>query len=116
MIRIKVHEFTGVELALRLMNDDAFWEYAAKEWRKRISKFTPTDTGNLDANVTIRPKQIEYNAPYAPYVYHGEGMNFKRDQHPLASAHWDEAAKASELPQLIDTLQAAVATGRFFKA
>lgn len=106
-IRVKV---IGVEklyneIPRRLMTADDFWTFAANEWHRLISKYTPKDTGTLMNNVTIKPKQIEYNSPYAMHVYHGDRMNFRKDQNPLACAHWDEAAQESELPKLIQVLQ-----------
>ena len=44
-------------------------------------------------------------------VYGGEGMNFRRDKHPLAAPRWDLAAAKAQKPALIRALQAYVDGG-----
>ena len=79
--------------------------------------------------------EITHTAPYAHYQYEGEAygpsfpvyqngkivgyrslkhkskhptgksLKYKRDRHPNATSHWDQAARSTELPGLIRDLQ-----------
>ena len=86
-----------------------FWADVAVEWHRLYTPYVPMDTGRLASDVTIDSAggRITHGAPYASRLYNGQGMNFNRDKHPLASARWDQAAAPSELGKL-----AAYATGR----
>lgn len=84
--------------------------YTAKEWKRLIDQFTPFRTGNLMNNVTIRPWEITYNAPYASEVYnadgiHGKAKNFNTNLHPLAGPRWSERAQPSEISKLIHSVE-----------
>lgn len=81
-----------------------FWTFAATEWWRLITPYTPMDTGTLFESVHIRPKEIEYYQPYAHRVYTGDYMNFRTDKHPLASARWDEVARPTQERKLIKSL------------
>ncbi len=100
------------KLAAKVQNDKAFWTYAANEWHRLISPWTPMRTGNLYRNVTITPGEIKYNAPYAYAVYYATNRNFNPTLHPLATAKWDRAARPSQEDKLIDTLQDYIDSGR----
>lgn len=96
----------------RKINDDSFWTFAANEWHRLISPYTPFRTGTLDNNVSIKPREIHYNAPYAAIVYH-RNANFRKDIHPLASNQWDAAAIAGKQDEsLISSMQNYVKSGR----
>ena len=73
--------------------------FAAATWHKLYTPFVPMDTGNLASNVSYSTEggmgTITHAGPYAAYQYYGSGFNFRRDKHPLASAHWDQAARAA---------------------
>lgn len=120
---------------LAKVNGDEFWKFGATEWWKLITPYTPMETGTLFESTTIRPKEIEYNAPYAHYLYHGELMvdpetgssyakkdakkvyagtelQFDKSKHPLASKEWDKAAEPTQKPKLIDSMQKYVDSGR----
>lgn len=122
----------------KIMNDDAFWTFAASEWHKLYLPYVPVDSGNLGAEqVVIRPKEIEHTAPYAHYQYEGivYGPNYpimeggrvvgyyskpnKRPtgarlkyRNPKASAKWDQAAAGTQLPNLVASLQTYIDSGR----
>lgn len=114
------------------VDGDAFWTFAATEWWRLITPYTPVDSGNLSQQVTIEPKTITYTAPYAHYQYVGEvyGPNIpimqggvvvgffspkgqpkhptgsKLNYHsPLASARWDKAAEPTQKSALIARVQ-----------
>lgn len=93
-------------------NDPAFWTYAATQWHKLYAPYVPMASGMLTETVRIKPKEIEHTVPYARYQYEGTGFNFRRDQHPKASAKWDKAAAATQAPKLAQSLQAYIDSGR----
>lgn len=121
---------------LKKIDNDEFWTFAASEWHRLISPYTPKKTGNLIENVTIRPKEIEYKSPYAHYQYEGKVMGknyhdpdsgfwsplkkkytggnlkYKTDKNKDASKEWDKAAKPKQEEKLIDALQDYVDSGR----
>lgn len=82
-------------------DNDMFWMRMANEWYRLLGKYTPRDTGNLMESVAIAPKEIIYTALYANKVYRSRWMNFRKDKNPYATAVWDVAARATELPKLI---------------
>lgn len=67
-----------------------------KEIEMQIGPFVPMQTGALLDNTTVDETGITYNSPYAKRLYEGEGFNFSKEKHPLATAHWDKAAMASK--------------------
>ena len=62
-------------------------------------------------DVRFGPGTIEHRAPYARRVYHGEGLDFRRDRHPLAVAKWDRAAEKALKPELLRRLQSFIDEG-----
>lgn len=126
-------------MANKLENDSAFWTYAASEWHRLYAPYVPFESGALRDSVTIAPKTITHNAPYAHYQYTGEvyGPNYpitqngvrvgyfstpNRPKHPTgkrlkyknpkAAAKWDQVAAATQTPKLISSLQAYIDSGR----
>ena len=58
--------------------------------------YVPYNTGQLANSVQVGYEGIRYSAvkdghQYAAEAYNGSGMQFRTDQHPLASAKWDKA-------------------------
>lgn len=96
---------------LAKVNDNRFWLYAAQQWHRLYSPYVPMRTGMLMNTVRITPHQVEHTVPYAAAMYNGR-FNFRKDQHPLASREWDKAAKATQLPKLVRSLQGYVDSGR----
>lgn len=99
-------------LADKAGNDRAFWTFAATEWHRLYAPYVPMREGFLTNNVIIRPKEIEHAVPYARRLYNGAGFRFNRNQHPKASAKWDQAAAPTQLPKLISSMQAYIDSGR----
>ena len=110
-IKITVINNVDVPKNVRKMNDDALWTFAANEWHRLISPYTPFRTGTLDNNVSIKPREIHYNAPYAAIVYH-RNANFRKDKHPLATKEWDKAAIPSQGSKLVSAMQSYVDSGK----
>lgn len=97
----------------KVQSNKTFWNTAHLEWWRLMQPYTPFQTGALMNNVTITEKGIKYKSPYAHKMYDGTGINFRSDKHRLASAHWDKAAKPSQLPKLAQTLNNYIKSGRF---
>lgn len=101
------------KIAAKITENKEFWTIAHLEWWRLYKDFVPCQSGRLWEDVTITEKSIKHNAPYAHRVYEGDNFNFRKDEHRLASARWDEAAKPSQLPELARTLTNYIKSGRF---
>ena len=117
-----------------------FWTYAASEWHRLYRPYVPFKEGALYGQVNITGGNgvgtIEHTVPYAHYAYEGlvYGPNVPITQggavvgyfspvspkHPtgamlrfsgMGSRHWDEAAKPTQFPALVHSLQAFVDSG-----
>ena len=74
--------------------------FMASTWQRLYDPFVPMDTGllahdSVDVYVEDGAGVIHHKAPYAAITYYGTGRNFSREKHQLATARWDEAAKAA---------------------
>lgn len=103
-IDIKVN-LNKLQIVEKIDNDE-FWKFAATQWHRLITPFTPMRTGILFESVIITPGVIEYTEPYAHHVYdrktkNDKKINFRKDKHPLASAEWDKAAMPTQKDELI---------------
>lgn len=119
---------------------EKFWTYAASEWHRLYRSYVPFKEGILYNTVNITGGNgngiIEHTVPYAHYAYEGlvYGPNVPIVQggqvvgffsptapkHPtgkmlhysgMGSRHWDEAAKPTMFPLLINSLQGFVDSG-----
>lgn len=109
-LNVKTH-VNSAKLAKAIENDSHFWLFAAAEWHKLYQPYVPFQTGTLAHQVTIAPGEITHNAPYAAKCYNGK-FNFRKDKHPLATSHWDEAAEATQMPKLTAAMQKYIDSGR----
>ncbi len=93
-----------------------------------MSPYVPMDSGMLDQNVNITPYYVEYKVPYAHYQWTGKvfvddrgstyarrntskhatnrDIQYSKDQHPLASDHWDRAMWATKGQDFCDDITA----------
>ena len=69
--------------------------FVATTFARYMNKYVPMDTGMLAQNLFIQPFSVTYNQPYASEVYEGTKLNFSKEKHPLATAHWDKACVAA---------------------
>lgn len=112
MSKVTVTSHINVNELMSKLDDSQFWTFAASEWHRLYTPWVPFDQGYLTKLVEITPKTIEHTTPYARRIYEGEGMNFQKTQHPLASAYWDIAAMPTQETKLIDALQSYVDSGK----
>lgn len=136
-VKVDVHGITA-----KAENDTAFWIYAAAQWHRLYKDYVPMAEGDLYNRVTIAPKEITHNAPYAHYQYEGivygpnipitengtvvgffsppgkpksktgRKLKYNKGLHPKASAKWDKAAAPAQLPKLASSLQNYIDSGR----
>ena len=134
-MQLGVQNKLNISNIMRRFEDDALWTFAATEWHKLISTYTPMQTGALFESVDIHPGEIEYKQLYAHYLYHGmlmvdpitgssyaepgakkvytsTNLSYQKDKHPLATKEWDKAAEPIQGPKLIDAIQNYIDSGR----
>lgn len=139
---MRVETKINVPETVKQVRDPTFWKYAASEWHRLITPYTPMETGTLSESVEIKGEKgngsIEYTAPYAHYQYEGKVMGpsfynpdfgfwsppgkpkhytgaslkYSKEKHPLASAKWDKAAEPTQKPKLIRAMQGYIDSGR----
>lgn len=84
-----------------------------------MDKYVPFDTGALaettviDGGTTsnVSPSYITYSQPYAHKIYEGDGFNFQKDKHDLATSHWDKQMVTAEMDEIEEELQSFVNRG-----
>lgn len=141
-IKLTVENEIKVSDYLDPVRSDKFWKYAATQWHRLYKDWVPMKSGALYNRVTIEPKTITHTAPYAHYAYMGQvygpnipitegkrvtgffsqpnrakkptgkALNFSKQFHPKASAKWDQAAKPTQFPKLVEELQDYVDSGK----
>lgn len=79
--------------------------YFGQEAARLMDPYVPYDQGQLAENYIVTEEYIEYQQPYAHRQYNGTNFNFSRDQHPLATAKWDEAMMKAKKEQLVKAVQ-----------
>jgi hypothetical protein len=97
--------FDKDKIVSAVQEDDELGMYAAEALRKLVEPFVPYNTGRLCHDVTIKPFEIHYNAPYAETVYNDLKRNFRKDKHPLATANWVEVAMPTIRDYLAQDIQ-----------
>lgn len=75
------------------------------------SPYVPMDTGMLDQTVEITEDYVHYKVPYAHYQWNGNGFNFSRDKHPLATSHWEKAMAVAKGAQLARDIEGYIKRG-----
>lgn len=92
-------DLNELKIMAKVTNNN-FGLYAAEQWKKLISPYTPRDTGKLEDTAQIQPWEIIYDPinpqngyHYARKVYYGIGLNFQTTNNPYATHHWDKAAE-----------------------
>lgn len=102
-INVDIPNISGV--SRRLFTPEVM-KYANTRLHAYCSPYVPMDTGMLDQTVDITPEYVHYKVPYAHKVHDGDGMNFSKDKHPLATAHWERSMAVAKGQQLADDITA----------
>lgn len=120
---------------LGFIRGDELGYFAAQSYQRRLTQYVPMQQGVLYNSADVRPWEIEYNQPYARYLYGGivyatnhpvmEGdrvvghfsqrgrkkhptnraLKFDQNQHNKACAKWDKVAEPVQKPILIREMQ-----------
>ena len=121
-VKIDSINFVRVEEKLRKLADEETMRQIHNSFATFLDPYVPMDTGMLAQGVTVTPEYIQYNAPYAHYMYTGivygpnipivengevvgyfsppgkkknptgAQINYNREMHPQATHHWDKRA------------------------
>ena len=138
-MELKIENHVNIPSIMLKVENPAFWKYAASEWWKLLTPYTPMDTGTMSESVKLTGEAktglVEYRAPYAHYLYRGElmvdpatgssyakqgakkvyaGQDLKisMEKHHRASKEWDKAAEPLQKPKLIRAMQGYIDSGR----
>lgn len=65
--------------------------FLAETCAKEMNPYVPMDTGMLSQNYITEPFKVTYTSVYAHRQFNGDGFNFSKEMHPLATSHWDKA-------------------------
>lgn len=90
-ISIDVKMYHPRETAERICNSDQVGLFLAETCARHMMPYVPMDTGVLSQTYTTDPFKVTYTSIYAHYQYEGTNFNFSKEQHPLATSHWDKA-------------------------
>lgn len=109
---------TGIEVTtnidiprvLKKIDNDAFWTFAASEWHRLYARYVPYRNGDLYNNVTIKPKEVVHNMPYASEVY-STNRRYRTRPHDLATSQWDKHAAPTQGQKLVSAMQKYVDRG-----
>ena len=88
----KVTVSAPLRQALKKCLDDETKIFANKVFNRYLYPYTPYVTGTMAETVEFYPDGIHYDAKYASRNYDGVGLNFSKENHPLAQAKWGEVA------------------------
>lgn len=105
------------EIINRIFDDETI-TYIHTRLHAFMSPFVPMDSGALDQTVDITPDCVHYKSPYAHFQWTGKvfvdergstwarrseskhqinkDLQYSKDQHPLASSHWEKAMMTSK--------------------
>lgn len=106
-MKITVKEVTlaNQQKTIQRILGDGVKVYANTRLHAYCSPYVPMDTGYLDQTVDITKDYVHYKAPYAHKMWDGDGLNFSKDKHPLATSHWERAMAVSKGKQLAKDIE-----------
>ena len=87
-MKVTVEMRNNKEIIDRIM-DSSTGIFVAETWGRYFSKYVPMQSGTLSQNYETEPYKVIYTAPYAHKMHEGDDFNFSKEQHPLATAHWE---------------------------
>lgn len=83
----------------RILNDNV-GIFVAETCARYMNPYVPMRTGALSQTYTSKPYEVEYEMPYAHYIYNGDHFKFRKEFHPKAQAHWDRPVQANYTAQI----------------
>lgn len=134
-MNINVKVSINIPKHMASIQSDAFWTFAASELHRLLAPYIPMQTGTTMESVLIRPKEVEFVAPNAHYLYKGELMidpdtkssyarkgvkkiyagrplDLTHNRHPKSTNMWVENAMPEQQPKLNEALQGYIDSGR----
>lgn len=96
-VSVKLHLENKDKIASRFCKNDNIGLFTAETCARYMDKFIPMDSGMLAQNYTTKPYEVSYNSVYAHKIFFGEGFNFSKEKHPLATARWDRACSSANI-------------------
>lgn len=93
----KVHE---------ICTDDSTGLFMATEAMRGMNDYVPFRNGYLSASAMAKPFEVSYRTAYARYCYYGDRLNFRRERHAHAQAHWDQAYQTDHAADLANAVTA----------
>lgn len=90
--------------------DDKAKLFFYNEFYRAMEPYVPADTLAMFDTADISADGILFVQPYSSAPYYGKTkdgnqMHFKKDKHPLATDHWDQAAWSAKKDSLTAALQ-----------
>lgn len=85
---------------LSKMQSDKVRLFALNSAFRLMNPYIPMDTGTLSQTVDITSACIHFKVPYADRIFNGDGMDFSKEKHALATAHWEQAMMSAKSAQL----------------
>ena len=96
------------QIAYGLGFNKAFNLYQANALNRYMYPFVPMQSGTLSQTTEMTADStagyVKYIQEYSSYLYKGDNLNFSKEQHPLATSHWDKAMVTFKGPQYIQEL------------
>ena len=99
-MKINVNIFSPQKTANRILKNSAVGIFTAETCARYFNPYVPMRDGFLSQNYVTEPFKITYNQPYAKRNYYGDDFNFSKEQHPLATSHWEQPAYAAKKDQV----------------
>lgn len=118
---------TPAQIAGRIF-DNQTMTYAHTRLHAYCSDYVPMESGALDQTVDITPEYVHYKSPYAHFQWEGvvfvddrgstwakqnhskhattAPLHHSTDHHPLATAHWEQAAMTTHKGDLCKDIEA----------
>ena len=85
--------------------------FAAETAARYMNPYVPMRDGFLSQNyitgVDDLGGYVKYVSPYAHYQYNGTDFNFSKEQHPLATHHWDKAMMTADGDRYVNEINLA---------
>lgn len=99
-MKISVNIFNPQTTMSRIFNQKV-GIFTAETCARYFNPYVPMRDGFLSQGYITEPNKITYNQPYAKRQYYGDNFNFSKEQHPLATSHWNEPAMAANREKIV---------------
>ena len=107
-----VHVAMKTAKVIRRRNiDDDVLRFTAETWGRIFEKYVPMDSGTLSQSYRTEPGKVIYDQRYAHYQWEGVSkwgrpLNYSKEQHPLATSHWEQEAQRNKGKEVADAVTA----------